>query len=325
MSLSQENLMRSLKNLLVAVCCFIVFVPTGPTLFAQHSGGSSASSTRTVELTPETSDITVGQKVKFRAVTKDPSGRTTPAAATAWFAAPFDLAGVDQSGTVSFFNPGEVVIGAIVAGRSTFITVTVKPAAVTRVDIEPLRNALVVGTTVRLAAVARSAAGDPRSDLSLNWASSNPDVAIVDAAGVVMAIAPGQAKITATAGAATGSINVSVVKSNLSGLSIEPRSTSARTGDVVHFNVRARSGQADNYAVRWTVSGPAATIDPDGGFVAESPGSYVVTAASGNEQAVASLLITPRDAERRLEVIGRAPLKEFQGAEEWITGNYAYL
>src|SRR5216683_7835933 len=145
--------MRTLNNLLVAVCCFIVvLVPTGPTLFAQHSGGSSASGTRTVDLEPETSDITVGQKIKFRAVIKDPSGRTTPATATAWFAAPFDLAGVDQSGTVSFFNPGEVVVGAMVAGRSAFVRVVVKPAPVARVDIEPLKNALTVGTTARLAA-----------------------------------------------------------------------------------------------------------------------------------------------------------------------------
>jgi len=317
--------MRTNKSLLVAVCCLIVFVLTGPTLFAQHSGGSSASASRTVELSPETSDITVGQKIKFRAVTKDASGRETPAAATAWFAAPFDLAGVDQSGTVSFFNPGEVVVGAIVAGRSTFVRVVVKPAPVARVDIEPLKNAMPVGTTARLAAVARSADGTPRSDVELNWASSNADVASVDAAGVVMAIAPGQAKIAATAGSGSGTVNVAVVKSNLSGLSIVPRSTAARSGDVVHFNVRALSGPADNYAVRWAVSGPAATIDPDGGFVAEQPGSYVITAASGNEQAVASILITPRNAERSLELIGRAPLKEFQGAEEWITGNYAYL
>jgi len=53
--------------------------------------------------------------------------------------------------------------------------------------------------------------------------------------------------------------------------------------------------------------------------------ALLITAASGNEQAVASILITPRNAERSLELIGRAPLKEFQGAEEWITGNYAYL
>jgi hypothetical protein len=116
-----------------------------------------------------------------------------------------------------------------------------------------------------------------------------------------------------------------VVKSSLTGLSIEPRSTTARTGDVVHFNVHAKSGQADNYAVRWTASGPAATIDPDGGFVAELPGSYVITAASGQQEAVASLVVTPRNAERSLEVVGRAPIKDFEAAEEWIIGNYAYL
>jgi hypothetical protein len=120
-------------------------------------------------------------------------------------------------------------------------------------------------------------------------------------------------------------VNVVVVKSNLAGLSIEPRSTNARTGDVVRFNVRAKSGPADNYAVRWTVSGPAATIDPDGGFVAELPGSYVITAASGSQQAIASVVVSPRDAERTLEVVGRVPIKDFEAAEQWITGNYAYL
>jgi hypothetical protein len=314
--------MRALKNLFVTLCCVIAI---SSTLFAQHSGGSSTSAIKTTELIPETSDITAGQKVKFRAVTRDASGATTPAVATAWFVAPFDLAGVDQKGTVSFFNPGEVVVGAIVAGRSTFVRVMVKPAPVARVDIEPMKTGLVVGMTARLTAVARTADGNTRSDLAVNWTSSNSEVATVDAAGVVTGIAPGQAKLTATAGSGSGAINVTVVKSNLSGLSIETRSTSARTGDVVHFNVRARSGPADNYAVRWTVNGPAATIDPDGGFVAELPGSYVITAASGNEQAVASILITPRNVERTLEVVGRAPMKDFQAAEEWITGNYAYL
>ncbi len=321
--------MRTFKNLFLALCCLVILVTTGPRLFAQHSRGNSATSSRTVELTPETSDITVGQKVKFKAVTKDPSGRTTPAAATAWFAAPFDLAAVDQSGTVSFFNPGEVVVGAIVDGRSTFVTVTVKPAPVVRIDVEPPPGPLVVGSTTKLIAIARDAQGNPRSDVAIGW-NVQSDAVTVDGAGVLTALAEGNAAIMATVDNVTSIVmsnpfRVWVTKSNLKDLSIDPRSTTARTGDVVHFNVRARSGQADNYTVRWTVNGPAATIDPDGGFVAELPGSYVITAASGNEQAVASVLITPRNAERSLEVIGRVPLKDFQGAEEWITGNYAYL
>jgi hypothetical protein len=49
--------MRTLKNLLVSLCCFIVTVAISPTLFAQHSNGNSTSATKTVELVPETSDI----------------------------------------------------------------------------------------------------------------------------------------------------------------------------------------------------------------------------------------------------------------------------
>jgi plastocyanin len=284
-----------------------------------------APAAKTFEIMPAKPEITVGQKVKFTVSAKDAAGNVVKATPSTWFAAPFDLAGADESGTISFFNPGEVLVGAMVEGKPVFTHVMVKPAAVTRIDIETVKSSLVVGAITKLAAVARSSEGNPRSDVTLNWTSSDPNVATVDAAGVVTAVAPGQAKITATSGNGSGNVNVTVVNSALSGLSVEPRSTIARTGDVVRFNVHATSGAADNYAVRWTVNGPAATIDADGGFVAELPGSYVITATSGSQEAIASVVVTPRNAERSLEVIGRAPIKDFEAAEEWIIGNYAYL
>ncbi len=139
------------------------------------------------------------------------------------------------------------------------------------------------------------------------------------------AISPGQATISASSGNGKGSVDLTVVNSTLTGLSIEPRSKTTRTGDVLRFNVRASNGRPDNNAVRWTVSGPAATIDSDGGFVAELPGSYVITAASGPQEAIASVVVTPRNAERTLQVVGRAPIKDFEAAEEWLIGDYAYL
>jgi len=312
--------MRTFRSLF-AVLCFALIV----TMASAISRAQGPTSSRVAELTPATSDIVVGQKVKFSALVKDASGNKTNAPATAWFAAPFDLAGVDEAGNVSFFSPGDVLVGAIVGGKTVLTHVMVKPGPVTRIDIEPVKAPLVVGATAKLSATARSSEGNPRTDVSINWNSSKPDVATVDAAGVVTAIAPGQTTISATADNGNGSVNVMVIKSNLTGLSVDPRSTNARTGDVVHFNVHAKSGQADNNAVRWTVSGPAATIDPDGGFVAELPGSYVITAASGPQEAVASVVVTPRNAERTLAVVGRAPIKDFEAAEQWIIGNYAYL
>jgi len=280
---------------------------------------------KTIEITPAKPDVSVGQKVKFTAVAKDEAGKVVNVTASTWFAAPFDLAGADAAGNVSFFSPGEVLVGALVGGKFGSIKIMVKPGPVTRVDIEPVKTSLVVGATTKLSGLARSSEGNPRNDAALSWTSSNPGVATVDAAGLVVGISPGQAKITASSGSGSGSVNLMVVKSSLSGLSIEPRTANARTGDVVRFNVRARSGQADNYAVRWTANGPAATIDADGGFVAELPGSYVITAASGDQEAVASVVVTPRNAERSIEVVGRAVNKEFATAEEWIFGNYAYI
>jgi hypothetical protein len=325
--------MRTSRSLL-AILSFTVLIALATSIsLAQQSQQPTPTPTpvaaapviKTIEIAPAKPDISVGQKVKFTAVAKDEAGKVLTLTPSTWFAVPFDLAGADESGTISFFNPGEVLLGAIVGGKPGFIKVIVKAGPVTRIDLEPLKGPVVEGSTPKLAAVARSSEGNPRSDAIINWTSSNPAVATVDAAGVVMAVSPGTAKITASSGSGTSTINMTVVKSNLTGISIEPRSSTARTGDVVRFNLRAQSGTADNYAARWTVSGPAATIDADGGFVAELPGSYVITAASGQQTAVASVVVNPRNAERELQVVGRAAVKDFEAAEEWIIGNFAYL
>jgi hypothetical protein len=78
-------------------------------------------------------------------------------------------------------------------------------------------------------------------------------------------------------------------------------------------------------AIRWSVSGVGATIEPDGAFVAERPGSYIVTASSGDKNAVGSIVVSPRNVTRALELVGRTPLEEFQTAEQWIIGNYLYV
>ena len=147
-------------------------------------------------------------------------------------------------------------------------------------------------------------------------------MATVDAGGVVTGIGPGTAGIKASAEGASGTTTVTVVKSSLRSLPIEPRSTTARTGDVVHLT--AKGTPSADFTPQWSVSGSGATIYSDGAFVAEQPGTYIVNASSGNVTTTASVVVAPRNVERELRVVGRALFKEFQGAEEWIIGNYAY-
>jgi hypothetical protein len=312
------------------------------TAFASLTGPGAAiaqesklSAVKTVEISPATAEAEVGKPIKFTAVAKDEAGNVVNEKPSGWFAAPFDLAHAAEDGTVSFFQPGEVLVVAIIGGKPGFAKVMVKATPVSHIDIDPLKHPVVTGGRVKLNAVARSSNGDPRAGAAIQWSSDNPRIASVDTAGVVTGIAPGKANITAVSENGKASLAVTVSKNTVSGLSIEAGSTNARTGDVVRLNARAKGGGAgfDNFGVSWAVTGEGARVDPDGGFVAERPGTYIVTAASGSIEAHVSIIVAPRNAEREIEMVGHTLTRDMtdgkgavvQAAEEWIFGNYAYV
>jgi hypothetical protein len=327
---------KSLYTLnLVLLAAMLALIGPAATAQTAPPNATAAPAVKTVEIVPGTANAEVGKPLKFTAIARDAAGNTLNEKPTAWFAVPFDLAAADENGTISFFQPGEVLLGAIVGGKPGFIRVKVKPTPVTSIDIEPLSKPIVVGGTTKLNATARGSNRDPQSNVAITWTSDNASVATVDAAGVVTGVAPGRATLRAVSGGGNQTVTVTVVKSTLTGLQIEPRTTTARTGDVVRFKVSAQGvgNQVDNFIARWAVSGEGATVDPDGGFVAERPGTYVVTATSGTHQSVSSVVVTPRNAEREIKVVGHALSKDMkdangaviQSAEEWIFGNYAYV
>ena len=143
--------------------------------------------------------------------------------------------------------------------------------------------------------------------------------------GFVTGVAPGKATIRAQSGPASGTTSVQIARSNVTAIAVEPRTTEARTGDVVRFSAKISVDSGAPPAVRWSVTGAGATIDADGGFVAERPGSHVVTASVGERSSIATVTVRPRDVARPLEVVGRTPLEEFQTMEQWIVGKYAYV
>lgn len=292
-------------------------------VLAQGPNSSApASAVKTVQITPSVKEAEVGQQVKLTAVATDGAGNVVKEQPSAYFAGPFDIAAVDEEGNVRLFGVGQVTVGAMVGGTPGFTTFMVKPPSVKTVEITPLKTPLVVGGSVSLEAVTRILNGVPRTGVPINWTSDNAQVAMVDEGGVVTGVGPGKATITAKSGAATTTTSITVVKNNLRSLLVTAGAKTARTGDVVRFT--AKGDPASDIMTRWAVSGSGATIDQDGGFVAAMPGTYIVTASSGNVSSSASVVVTPRDLERELTLVGRAPFKEFQGAEQWIIGNYAY-
>lgn len=315
-----------MSRLRIQFCLFILallIIAVASKVMAQQS-----PSVKTIEITPATTQAEAGQELKLTATGRDAAGKPVDLKPAAWFAAPFDIASADQSGTITFYHPGEVIVGVVIGGKTEILKIKVKPAPIARVEIESLDAPVAVGGAAKLNAMARTANGDPRAEAVIKWASDHPNIATVDAAGVVTAIQPGKATLRAQAENASGTTTVEIIPDPVRTLAIEPRSTAARTGEVIRFTARAvdESGVAlKKVPVRWAIAGAGAMIEADGAFVAERPGTYVITAASGEHTAVASVAVTPRAVEREVKIVGRAPFKEFQAAEQWIIGDYAYV
>lgn len=289
---------------------------------AQGPNPPSAPAVAAVQVTVSAKDAEVGQQVKLSAVATDAAGNVVKEQPSSYFAGPFDIAAVDDDGNVRLFGVGQVTVGAIVGGKPGITTFMVKAPGVKTVEITPVKTPLAVGSSVPLEAVARILSGTPRTGAPITWMSDNEQVATVDAGGVVTAVGPGKATITARSGTASNTTTVTVVNNNLRSLLVTAGAKIARTGDVVRFS--AKGDPASDVAMRWSVSGSGAMIDPHGIFVANAPGTYIVTASSGSVSSSASVVVTPRNLERELTIVGRVPFKEFQGAEQWIIGNYAY-
>jgi plastocyanin len=307
--------------LAIAVAMF-----SAPATWSQEATKAQESTTSVapavVEITPKTLDVHVGQKVKFSAAAKDAAGNPIDAKPSVWFAAPFDLAGADESGEVTFHAAGVVTVGAVIAGKTGYAKVNVGTSKITNLDIEPLARPIVAGSAERLTAIARTLNGEPRRDAAIKWTSDKPSIATVDAAGLVTGVAPGSVTIKANSDEGTAKVTVQVVRDAVRKLSIKPATADARTGDVVHFSA-ADSGKEP--PVRWSVTGSGAAIYPDGAFVAEKAGTYVVTASSGQHSASASVVVHPRSVEREVEVISHVPMPDVMMSEEWIIGHHAYL
>lgn len=293
---------------------------------AALSAQAPSGKTTKVEISPARAETEVGQTLKFTAAAFDASGARLTLTPTAWIAAPFDSAAADETGTVTFYHPGDIRVGAIIDGKPGFATVTVKRAAAASVAIAAPAAPLVPGGGIRLVASIATRDGTPLEAAEVSWSSDATGVATIDANGFVTGVTPGKATLHAQSGPASAMTTVEVVRNTVTGLTLQPQTATARTGDVVRFGARV-SGRENTVApaIRWSVTGPGASIDPDGGFVAERAGAYVVTASVGDRSGIASVTITPRDVARPLEVVGRTPYEEFQTMEQWIVGKYAYV
>jgi uncharacterized protein YjdB len=282
---------------------------------------------QTITISPLQANATVGDTVRFRAVVKSASGATIDTAQVFFSAAPFDVAWAMPDGRIVPVRQGEVQVLAMYGSQIARATLTVTPKPPSTIQLETAQPSVVIGGLMAITAVVRNSDGENLRDARIAFRSSDERVATVDAAGVVQGRAAGSATVSASSGSARSQINVTVVPNRVTRIEVKGDG-SARTGDVVRFSAIAldASGQpVANVPVRWSAGGAGADVYPDGAFVAQKPGSYVVSATVGNVSANATIGVTQRTHARKLEHVTSKIFSDLEAAEHWAIGDVLYV
>ncbi|MCU0621504.1 MAG: Ig-like domain-containing protein [Gemmatimonadales bacterium] len=288
-----------------------------------------------IALSPTVPTVTAGDTLRLVAQALDAQGRPVPEARLRFQAVGGRFEGqVDSAGLVTSGSTGTLPVSvvALVPGTKPYVRrveVRMVPGPAARIAVAPGVTKLVAGQRVRLVPSVYSALDDQRDDRP-RWASSAARVASVAPDGMLTAHEPGSATITATAGDAKWSRQVTVIANSIGSLELQPASASARTGDVLRFRLVAkdRSGRViEGLTPTWSFSPGQGMVTEDGGFVGYERGTYVVTASLGVRTAEATATLAPRDVRRPATVVGRLPRSLFSTEEVWLhpDGRHAYL
>jgi hypothetical protein len=286
-----------------------------------------------IVLTPAQPAVTVGQTVKLQGQAVDAAGQPIPGAQLRFNGGIF-VGELKPDGTLIGGAPGilKATVTAVVPGQKPIVArydIPVRPTEAARIALEAEPQRLLGGQKIALRAHVFSGEEYPRVDDRVDWTSSAPKVAAVGADGVLSAVSPGTATITATSGKASRSFKVEVSPAKVASIAVTPGTSKVRTGDVIAFKVLVKDAagkEVTGLTPTWTFASGAGQMRPDGKFVAYEEGDYAVTALVGGHVVTATVHAAPRDVRVPSTVIGSfTPATE--SSEVWAhpDGKTVYL
>jgi hypothetical protein len=286
-----------------------------------------------VRVTPANPTVVAGQTLALRGEALDSAGRPIPNARVRFFGGSFE-GHVDTANVFHAGRRGIVVVRAVgmVPGQRssapTTINVQVLAPPAARITIAPQLTRVLAGQRLTLSATVYAANGDERDD-EVTWSVAPQTVARIEG-GRLVALAPGRATITATAGAATATMAVTVAPNTIRRLEITGAPAEFRTGDVVQYRVVARDvagREVGGVMPMWSIAPGHGVIGSDGSFVANLAGDYTITASFGSMSAETVARVRNREVRRPTTTVGRVPIARLPTAEFWPhpNGRHAYL
>ena len=175
--------------------------------------------------------------------------------------------------------------------------VNVDAAAPTTMRITPEADTLTaIDQTLQLSAEVLDQLGRTISDATVTWASGDAAVVIVDTAGLVTAVGPGETTVTGTTGDASASSRLTVDQV-VQSITVSPDDETIETGESLQFMASAfdeNDHPVDDASFGWTSSDTAvARVDSTGLVLGLAEGTATIIAATGDVVGTASITVVP--------------------------------
>ncbi len=205
----------------------------------------SAAKLQTLELEPVAPRLIVGMGLRMQALGRYSDGslkilsdQVTWSSDEPAIAAAANASG--QAGQVQGLAVGDTRIRVQLGGISASALFSVTAARLEAITIEPAEISLASGERVMLRAVGGFSDGSTQPlGAAVRWESASVDVVRIDEAGELLALQPGEARISASLDGVAGSIPVRVSSATLTDLEITPVSPRLASGTAMGFSAVA--------------------------------------------------------------------------------------
>ncbi|WDQ32504.1 type I pullulanase [Paenibacillus marchantiae] len=174
----------------------------------EYAGGAEPA---VIEIHSPRLVYSVGEIAGLRASVRDRFGNVVENASVNWSSSNPQIIAIQSDGTIHMGEIGEATISVQCGTITTECTLQVDHLHPERIEI--IGESVMYTTRVsRFRALVLDQFGQPLQGMNIRWSSSKVDHAVVSTAGIVRALTPGSAQITAEAGGIQASLNVKIHK-----------------------------------------------------------------------------------------------------------------
>lgn len=162
-----------------------------------------------ISVAPNPADLGRLRTGRFRVILYDAAGNPTFAPVT-WASKDTDVVTVDSTGLVKGITLGTTQVYARAGGRLAVGTINVVVTTVANIAITTANATIAVGDSTTLAVTTYAAGGLVLASRLISFSSDHPEIATVDAAGVVRGVSAGTVRISVTSEGVTATFDILV-------------------------------------------------------------------------------------------------------------------